>query len=48
VARSKSSVEAVERKATDGNGYSHSDNYCNGHAETYTIAKAAPESGTAP
>jgi hypothetical protein len=32
---------------TDGNRYSHSDNYGNDHAATYTIAKAAPDSGTA-
>jgi len=31
-----------------GNGYCYCDSYSNGHAETYTLAKAAPDSGTAP
>jgi hypothetical protein len=31
-----------------GNSHRYSDSYGNGHAETYTIAKAAPDSGTAP
>jgi hypothetical protein len=31
---------------SDGYSYSYRDSYRNGHAETYTIAKAAPDTRT--